>query len=85
MIQYFSSMPIDIEMLVLGQTAMIFNIFISKENKDFADSLYQLLHSQPLSPKKLESSFPTNYSRFPVPIGINDRLFRNSTTSCSSQ
>ena len=29
---------------VLGQTAMIFNIF-SKESKDLTDSLYQLIHS----------------------------------------
>ena len=45
-------------MRVLGQTAMIFNIFVSKEKKDSADSLYQLIHSQPLNPENLESSFP---------------------------
>ena len=56
-------------MRVLGQTAMIFNIFVSKENKDLAASLYQLIHRQSLSPKSLESSFPPNYSHFPIPIG----------------
>ena len=30
--------------------------------------------SQPLNPKNLESSFPLNYSRFPISIGINDHL-----------
>ena len=61
------------------------NIFVSKENKDLADSLYQLIHSQPLNPKNLESSFPPNYSRFPIPIGISDSLLRNSAISCSSR
>ena len=49
---------------VLGQTAMILDIF-SKESKDLVDSLYQLIHSQPLNTKNLESS----YSCFPIPIG----------------
>ena len=70
---------------VLGQTAMIFNIFVSKENKDLADSLYQLIHSEALNPKNLESSFPPNYSSFLIPIGIRDSLFRNSTICCSSR
>ena len=60
-------------MRVLGQTAMIFNIFVSKENRDLADSLYQLIHSQPLNPKNLESSFPPNYSPFPIPTGIKNK------------
>ena len=36
---------------------------------------------QPLNPKNLESSFSPNYSRFPIPIGIGDRLFRDPTIS----
>ena len=36
---------------------------------------------QPLNPKNLESSFPPNYSRFPIPIGIRDSLFKDPTIS----
>ena len=61
------------------------NIFVSKENKDLADSLYQLIHSQPLNLKNPESSFPPNCSRFPIPVGISDSSLRNSAISCSSR
>ena len=39
---------------------------------------------QPLNPNHLRSTFPPSYSHIPIPIGIKDCLFKNSTPPRSS-